>query len=276
MRLLVDLLTHLNGDPKVVQVQTEPTAGSAGQTAINGKYALPTPLGMDFPVTNADHILNGGGFVDADSLVSVGFAHLAALHPQFDNVYFNPLLTSDHVGELVLDQSFWFTDRSLDPAVNFFPRFQTGREAGVADNGQMPTHTAILAANGTMTPERPGFIITEAIDIGPYTLDCDDEEVGTDEFMVYWKLYDFDVTHDVAAEAGLLAGTNTPALRYLREVEGVPDDFSVWLTTDEGANWCQVHLLEPIAFCEKTTSVRLAFRNDSSDKIFIASYALLF
>lgn len=276
MRLLVDLLTHTTNDPKVVQVQQVPQIGSNGAIIINGKYALPVPLNMSFPVTADDYILDGAGDLDGGDLVSKSYAHLLALYPMFENIYFNPLLTSDHVGELVLDQTFWFTDRDLNPPVAFYPRFQTGREEGVSDDHQMPTHTALMAINAGMTPSRPGLIITDEIDIGPYTLDCDDNQVGTDEFSVFWKLFAFTHTHDVSADAGLQAGVNTPAYRMLEETEQEPTDFSVFLTTDGGANWSPVNLLEPIAFCDKATKVRFAFRNDSANKIFLASYALLF
>jgi hypothetical protein len=278
MRILADLLSHTSDPnaPEIIQVQRVPETGSEGAVAINGKFAIPVPLGMDFPVDAADYILDAAGNIDGGDVVSKGYAHLLAMYPQYGNIYFNPLLTSDHVAELVLDQSFWLVDRSYTPAANFYPRFQTGREEGVPDDGQMPTHTAMLGNNNSTDPERPGLIITEPIDIGPYTLDCNDEPVGTDQFMVYWKLYAFDVTDDVAADYGRLAGYNVPAYRMLEETDQEPAGFSVWLTTDDGANWCQVNLLEPVAFCDKTTSVRLAFRNDTSDKIFLASYALLF
>jgi len=276
MRILADLRSHLSNAPELIQVQPEPVEGAVGAIIINGKYAIPSPLGVDFPVTEADYVLDGAGNIDGGDVVSKGYAHLLLNNPQYQNVYFNPLLTSDHVAELVLDQSFAFIDRSTDPPNSFYARFQTGREEGVPDDGQMPTHTAVLPLNTTTNPARPGFIITEEIDIGAYTLDCDNEPVGADEFMVYWKLYDFTVTHDVAADAGLLAGRNEPAWRMLQEKYPEPDDFSVWLSTDNGTNWCRVHHLVPVAFCDKTTKVRLAFRNDALSKVFLASFALLF
>ena len=280
MRLLVDLRSHLSTPPApdVIQVQRVPVIGSEGADVVNGKFIIPMPLDVDFPITTASYILDGAGEIDGSDVVSQGYAYLLAAYPMFGNIYFNPLLTSDHVGELVLDRSFHFTDKSLTPPVNFYPRFQTGRENGVADDGQMPTHTALCALNRTVTPERPGLMITEPIDIGPYTLDCDSNPVGADEFLVYWKLYAFDETHDISTEWGANAGANTPALRSIQETDQEPSDFSVYITTDNGANWCEVGLLEPVAFCDKTTTVRLAFRNDDprGRKVFIASYALLF
>lgn len=280
MRLLVDLLSHLSDPdpaPSIIQVQRVPEIGSSGATPVNGKYVIPMPLDVGFPIDINSYILDGDGNIDGGDVISQGYAHLLAAYPQFSHVYFNPLLTSDHVAELVTDSSFHFTDRSGDPPYpEFTPRFQTGREEGVADDGQMPTHTALLPANTTVTPNRPGFLITQSINIGPYTLDCEDNPVGADEFMLFWRLYQFNITHDVAASAGALSGTNTPALRYIEECDPEPNGFSAYISTDEGANWCRVGLLEPVAFCDKAKTIRIAFRNDSNAKIFLATFALMF
>ena len=284
MRLLVDLRTHLSDpdpDPQIIQVQRVPVEGPEGREAINGKYVLPMPLNLSFPITSDDHILDGDGNIDAGSVVSKGYAHLLARFPMYENIYFNPLLTSDHVAELVettggTDSWEHFIDRSLDPPAIFYPRFQTGRGEGVSGDGQMPTHTALLPVNDTVTPNRPGLIVTQQIDIGPHTLDCDDNPVGADEFMLFWKLYKFEVTHDLAAEAGLHAGKNEPALRLIEETDDEPGGFSAYISVDDGVNWCRANLLEPLAFCEKTTKVLIAFRNDTAEKLFLASFALMF
>lgn len=278
MRLLIDLRSHLSTpdpDPQVIQVQRTPVEGSSGADVVNGKYIIAMPLDVDFPVGTSSYVLNGG-VVDGGDVVSQGYAYLLAAFPQYGNIYYNPLLTGDHVSELVFDQSYHFTDRSLSPPENFYPRFQTGRESGAGDAGQMPTHTALYPVNSGVTPPRPGLIITQEIDIGPYTLDCAGNPVGADLFMVYWKLFAFSVSADIAADFGANAGTNSPAQRSIEETDQEPSDFTVFLTTDDGANWCPVGLLEPVAFCSKTTKVRLAFRNDSNQKVFLASFALLF
>lgn len=281
MRLLVDLRSHLSDDPDVIQVQRVPGVGADGREAVNGKYVIPMPLDVAFPVTSADYILDGAGNIDGGDLVSKGYAHLLAKFPQYGNIYFNPLLTSDHVAELVTatggaGASEHFTDRSLDPPATFYPRFQTGRPEGNPDDGQMPTHTALLPANTTVTPNRPGLLLSQPIDIGPHTLDCNDEQVGTDEFMLYWRLYKFTVTEDIAADQGRLAGRNEPALRLIEEVDPETTGFSAYISTDGGANWCRANLLEPLAFCDKTKEVIVAFRNDSNEKLFLASFALMF
>jgi len=233
---------------------------------------------VPFVVTEAgswdkgDYLLNSSGFVDGYDLASQGMARLLAAYPMFGNVYFNPLLTADHVGEL--DFNFSFKDPSTGEF--FKPRFQTGRESGVDDAGQYPTHTALLAQNeGTLIP-RPGLLVTEEIDISAYTLDCDGKSVGTDEFMLWWKLYHFEITHDIASDFGATQGTNSPAIRYVEEMDQEPSGFSAYISIDGGANWCEVGLLEPVSFCEKTKKVLIAFKNTGNVKRYIASFALLF
>jgi hypothetical protein len=346
LRIHADFSSHLTpvaSQSPVIQVEKEPIIGEEGFTVSNGKFLIPTPMGLDFPVrglrsgtistatddgsgevtlnTLTDHGLaegdivtvagtanyNGvwpvseiiddnsfriptayvannagtwsigdyllaGGNTDGYDLVSQGMARLLANFPMFGNVYFNPLLTDDHVDEL--DFTFTF----YDPDGNTYtPRLQTGRETSAgADTGQYPTHTALLAANGTVTPARPGLMVSDAINIGPYTLDCDAVEVGTDEFMLWWHLYEFEVTHDIAADFGAQDGLNQPALRYVGEMDQEPAGFSAYISVDGGANWCAVGLLEPISFCVKSKSVLIAFKNTSSSKRYIASYALLF
>jgi len=244
MRLLVDLRSHLSDpvqDPQIIQAQTVPELGQGGREIVNGKYVIPMPFGVDFPIDENSYILDGAGDIDGGDVVSQGMAHLLAAFPQYENIYFNPLLTSNHVGELVeygsaITPGGHFTDKSLTPPAVFLPRFQTGRADSELDDGQMPTHTALFPQNSTVTPTRPGLIITEAINIGPHTLDCNDVEVGTDEFMVYWKLFKFEVTHDISAEYGAHAGVNTPALRYIEETDDDPTGFSAYNSTDGGAN----------------------------------------
>jgi len=283
MRLLVDLRSHLSTPvpaPLIIQAQRVPVDGVDGQVAVNGKYVIPMPLDADFPVTVDDHILDATGDIDATSLVTEGYASLLAQYPQYANIYFNPLLTSDNVKELVLDNSFWFTDRSgpapTPPATYpvHYTRIQTGREEGVAGDGQMPTHTALLANNTTLASgDRPGILLSYEIDIDLATGGLG---AGADEFMLYWRLYEFTVTEDIAADAGLLSGQNSPALRYLKETDDEPSGFSAYISTDDGSTWCAASLLEPVAFVATSTLIRIAFRNDTTDKIFLAAFAMMF
>lgn len=278
MRILADLRTHLTGNPLITQVEKVPSRDELN--AINGKYSIPIVNGADFPVDSDSYILDGSGEIDGGDVASISYAHLLAMYPMFGHIYFNPLLTPDHVDEL--DLTAQFKDVNLPPPYGpsppelptYFPtRAQTGREQGIPgmDSGQMPTHTAVLPVNSSMSPPRPGILITDEIDISAYT-----SGVGADEFMVYWYLYDFSVSQDVYSTWGATAGQNNPSIRSIIETEQEPDGFSVYLSPDNGANWCSVGLLEPVAFTSKTTSFRLAFKNESDSKIFIATFAVMF
>ena len=256
--------------PSIVQVASQPDSGSGHTT--NGKFVIPTPLDLDFIVDSTSYVLDGSREIDGGDVSSQGFALLLARYPQYEHVYFNPLLTDDHVDELVLDQSSGF----VDGANTFYPRFQVGR-SGLTDPGQMPTATAIMPVNSTTTPSRPGFLITDEIDISSYTQDCDGNTVGAVEFMAYWKLLDISVSDDKAgAVSGVSAGLNTPVLRTVGPTDDEPTDFTVYLSTDNGVTWCEVSLLEPMTMCERGTSFRLAFRNDSATKRYLAHFAVMF
>jgi len=275
MRVLVDLKTHFApGDqPLITQVEKVPPALEG--TPINGRYVLPVIKGVDFPIDADSYVLDGAGQIDGGDVSSISFSYLLAMYPMFGNIYFNPLLTAADVADLDLTALFRKDNPLPDPPDFFPPRLQTGREAGgPLDDGQMPTGTALLAQNNAVrAPEaaRPGLIISDEIDIDAYT-----GGVGADEFMLYWKLYGFDVQDDINSEYGALAGENRPAIRRVFEVDQEPDGFSAYITPDNGGHWCEVNLLEPIAFCNKTTAFRVAFMNTSDDKTYIANFAVLF
>lgn len=281
MRILVDLASHLQapphgvGTPLITQVE-DPLPGPSGRTAVNGRFSIPVPRGAKIPVDADSYVLDSLGGNDGGDVVSKAFAQLLATYPMYGNIYFNPLLTAADVSELDLTAVF------NDPAEisAYYPtRVQTGRFSGSIgiQTGCMPTHTALLPQNNAVDGfPRPGMLVTQEIDIGPYTLDDAMTPVGADGFMVYWKLYGFTVTDDVASDYGAQAGRNDPAIRYLEEVDQEPPGFRVYLSPDNGAHWCEVGLLEPVALGQKTTSIRLAFRNDSPEKRYIAQFAFMF
>ncbi len=271
MRVLVDLKSYLAGAPEIIQVQATPN----GSVVVNGKFTVSMPLDVEFPVDSNDYLLNAGN-VDGQDITSKGFARLLASCPQYENLYFNPLLTHDHVDEL--DWDGVFNDVS-DPAnpVTFKARYQSGRGQGPPDFGQMPSHTALLPKNEGVSPARPGFIVSKVIDIGPYTLDCDGEEAGAKEFMLYWKLLNFTVSHDISGhDLGAVANTNSPALRTMQEIDPEPDGFSAYISTNGGATWCRAFWMAPLVACDPTDSIMVAFRNDSLSKRYLASFAVLF
>lgn len=275
MRVLVDLGSHVAGTPVVTQVEKTPATGEG--TAINGKYLLPVFQGAEFEVTDADYVLDGAGECDGGDISSKSFAYMLLQYPMYDHVYFNPLLTADHVAELDLTATFLEVNAvppwgpSPPNAPIYYPtRAMTGRPAG-AQSGQMPTHTCILPQNDTLdvaNPPRPGLLITQDIDISAYT-----GPGGARDFSVYWKLYDFAIQADVQDET---SGENIPAVRQVYETDFEPSGFSVYMSVDDGKHWCEVGLLEPVAFAAGATSFRLAFMNTSADRIYLACFAVMF
>jgi len=259
MRVLADLKTlFTTGTPEVTQVEKTPAPEEG--TPINGRFVLPIVTSVEFPITSDDYILP----VDGGDLSSISFSHLLAMFPEFANIYFNPLITDTQL--LELDPFFLFTD-PLIPAV-YYPRFQTGYPF----EGQMPTHTALLPQNDAGDYARPGLMVTQDIDISAL------EPTGVTDFMVYWKLLDFDVSHDVRSEYGATTGQNTPAIRRVYETDQEPDEFFAYITTDSGApyTWTPVNLLETVTVAAPTTTFRVAFKSTADAKIFLANFAVLF
>ena len=250
-----------------MQVEKTPPPGNAGQTAINSKFIIPTVPEGDFPIDVASYVLDGGGNIDGGDVTSEAFARLLLQFPMFDNIYFNPLLTDDNVFEL--DMVATFADVGSGGTLS--SRVKTGRAPGAPEaSGQMPNNTALLAQNESVTPPRPGLLISSAIDISSFV------PTGTADFMLYWKLYEFEVTPDVMSDHGALAGTNEPAIRYIKETEQEPTVLEVYLSCDDGASWQQAGLLEPLDVCDAATTFRVAFLNRGATEINLTSFAVLF
>jgi len=276
MRVLVDQKDLITSGPtadlKITQVDKTPTPEDG--TAINGRFVVPVVDGVEFQVDSDSYVLP----IDGDDISSQSFAYLLASFPMYGHIFFNPLIThlniDDSEGGIDLTKTFKdMSNTPPDPPVYFSPRLQTGREAGALAFGNYPTHTALLPINDKVTapgPARPGLLVTKAIDLTPYT-----GTAGTDEFCLYWKLFDFTVSDDHAGDYGVV-GDNTPAIRRIFETDPEPDDLTVYISPDDGIHWCEAGLLEPVAFTSKTTSIRLAFVNRGDSKIYLANYGVMF
>jgi len=285
MRVLVDLTSHVTAltgslpDPDPVTgvpgtqlgvsgiTQVEKDADLYVPVPVNGKYIVPIPEGLSVHVDKDSKVLP----IDGKDISSKAYAELLARYPMYGHIYFNPLLTVSNLMEI--DPVKEFRDNSVKPPRWFSGRYQTGRAVeNHPQNGNAPNSTAVLPINATVDPARPGMLITEEIDLTPYT-----GEAGTDEVMAYWRIYVFDTSHDISGGLfGQHAGVNEPAIRSIIEIDQEPEGFTTYLTIDDGVNWFEVGRLEPISFCCKVTKVRLAFRNDSPTKIHVASFAFMF
>lgn len=275
MQVLVDqkLLITLPANPVGLRItQVDKTPPSDEGTAINGRFIVPIVEGVEFQIDENSYVWP----VDGQDISSQSFSHLLASFPMFGHIFFNPLLTAADIDATSggIDFSKTFKDDSStppDPPTYFSPRLQTGREtSSLLAAGNYPGHTALLPINNGITPARPGLLVTKEIDLTPYV-----GAAGTDEFCLYWRLYDFETSEDHAGDYGIV-GDNTPAIRTILETDQEPTDFSVYISPDNGVHWCGAGRLEPIAFTTKTTSVRLAFVNRGSQKVYIANYAMMF
>ena len=272
MRAVCDLASLVNalhgggtlGSEGIIQVQKD--ADLNDPVPMNGKYVIPFPEGADLSVNEDSYILP----VDGGDLSSQVYAEILARFPMFEYVYYNPMLREADIQELDLTASF--VDRAYTPPESFPTRAQTGQPVVGPNSGNYPNGTAILTPNPTTTPPRPGILITEPIDLLPWT-----GGVGADLFMAYWRIYGFSVSEDVqGATFGAVADTNDPAIRSIVEINQEPTDFHVYLSPDDGANWFELGRLEPLGFCCKVEEVRLAFRNDGAEKVYLANFGLMF
>jgi hypothetical protein len=260
MRILVDRPSN-----EILQVERSPDIGDA--EPINGKYVLEAPAGQ-VVIDTSSYVLP----VDGGDFMSLGYAELLARFPMYDNIVFNPLVQDSDVGDLDFTALLDNTTNQVLPGPytgTFGVRAQTGRELG-SQKGLAPNSTTILPPNLTTTPPRPGLLITDQIDISAAT-----GGAGATEFMVYWKVYGFNVSHDIMSSFGIFAGVNQPAIRSIEEIEQEPTGLVVAISLDDN-DYVPVGRLEPVNFCLPGTLVRLAFTNTSSNKIYLATYALMF
>lgn len=265
MRALVDYATD-----EILQVEKTPEIGAP--VPVNGKYVVPVPDGAAVQPNQDSVVLPTS---DPNSIVAQAFAGQLAQYPQYDSLVFNPLITDTDVDDLDLVGPVTIDGNT------YSPRLQTGRQSGGPFvSGQAANTTVILPVNDTLGGgnDRPGLLLTDTIDISPFLPppppgDC--FIPAADDFMVWWKVYEFDVTQDVRSEFGKFAGTNTPALRNILEVDQEPAGLEVYISSDDGLSWVQVNLLDPVCTCPGT-QVRLAFLNFSPVKLYLASYAILF
>lgn len=256
-RIVADIASN-----KVLQVEKTPDLGDL--RPFNGRYLLPVPDGASVDVDSASYILPQ----DGGDLAALSAAALLARFPMYSNIVYNFLLEAADVADL---------DLAAAPAVSAIggvtvrTRAQTGRGAGPGPTGQCPTTTAILPTNTFVAPNRPGMLVTNAVDIGPAT-----GGAGADEFMLWYQIYGYTTSQDIASDYGIFAGDNTPATRGITEIDQEPAGFSVFISHDNGTTWTAISRLEPTDLTVFGTMVRLAFVNTSTSKVYLGAYAFLF
>ena len=281
MRILANIseATGAAPDPQIIQVDSTPQVGI--KTKINGKFIIHVPSGVSpvDPVTRRpveidsaspgilpinSHFINFPYTIGvAPALHTQVFAGLLAQFPNFNHLYFNPLV--EHADLLEIDPGFSFPNIPPEPS-----RIQLGRTGGgVLPDGLAPNMVAILGAN----PAGPAAVlVTNTIDLLPFTA------VGVATFMVYWKVQTFESTEDINSFAGFHGDSNNPAIKNQIETgEGYSSNFEVHLSNDNGVTFTQVNYLEPVTLGAAGTNVRIAFRNTGAkSKVYLANFAFMF
>ena len=272
MRAYIELSSHITAlkspsvKPAITQVEMgKPNLGD--KVSLNGRYTIPMPDGVSFEINSDSYVLP----VDGGDISSRGFAELLAQYPMFGFIHFNPLLSDQDL--LELDTSGTITDGSG----THISRFQTGRSSSGVDDGNSPVSTAMLSANTTVSPSKIGLIVTDTIDIAPYVGSVMSGG-GADQFMVYWKVYKFEDTHDILSRNGFgkYGQLNTPTLKNMVEIDQEISDLSVYISIDSGTTWHSVSRLTAISFCCKVDNIKLAFANTGNSKIYLAHYSVMF
>lgn len=82
--------------------------------------------------------------------------------------------------------------------------------------------------------------------------------------QVLWTITSAHVTED----------DDEPALRY--EQTEPPENLRVYISSNSGASWCEVNQSSAETFCSPVSSVRLAFVNPTSKRLYLKNYFILF
>ena len=232
MRIVCDLTTG-----NIIQSEKTPAIGV--ERAFNGKFPVDIPVSVELSSTS--YVLP----VDGGDVLTQSMQALLSQYPMYSHVVFNFLLTNSDIADLDMTAVF----PGMAPQAT---RALVG-----------PGTVCILGQNDKVSPSRPGVLITDTIDISGYG--------GADEFLLWWKLYDWNTSADVTYD-----GINTPALRNLIEVDNEPSGLTVYISNDDGANYEEASLMTPTPLPVLGNDVRVAFVNTGTDKRYLAAYAILF
>ena len=174
---------------------------------------------------------------------------LLAAYPAYSTLIWNPLHTA--LAQTQLDATAVFPDPLMG---NIPTRFQAG---------SLPNSLAILEKNTAMS--RPGVAITQE-----YTL-----ATPAQTFVVYYKVGAVSWTPE-SIPTSLDPTANSGGLKYINVADQAPADFSVYISADNGSSYQEVTRLTPISFGTTTSSIRLAFVNNSATKLNLLSYGILY
>ena len=214
---------------------------------MNGKYIL------DFP----DCIEIGAELGKYDPfnltfLINDIKAKFFEAYPTYDFLIYEPLLDYDPTR---------FDKTEMFPT-------STGQKYSRFQVGNVPNVVKLPRPN---SDSRSGIAITSEIDITALT----DDNLGRETFFPYFRVVKKTVAHDETPVdlSGYTSNNQAPSITYQSASES---DYSVYISENNGNTYEKMTRLTPFSFNQRTDSIRLAFVNDSSDDLYILSYALMF
>ena len=89
-----------------------------------------------------------------------------------------------------------------------------------------------------------------------------------DKFLVYWKVAFVSYGQEQSVNA------NVPSTMTYEILE--PSDIQVYISNDDGVSYTEANYLTPVSFPSASTTLRLAFINNSLNKIHLLVYAILY
>jgi hypothetical protein len=263
MRVVADIAN--NG---IIQVEKSPPIGNS--RPLNGLFVLEVPFLGSVDIDETSYMLP----IDGSDVSSLAFDNLVDRYAGYTGAVFNTLLRAEDVNEFDMTATVDNNANEVLPAPytgTISPRAQTGRGSALPQPGLAPLSTALLPPNTTTSPQKPGCLITDTIDVSTLT-----GGAGTSRAIVWWKVYRMSTSHDISATYGAFIGQNGPAIRSIEEIDQETSGFVVAISFDDGIHY------EPVAGhmacatnCVASNFLRLAFLNTTPDKIYISSYALL-
>jgi len=89
-----------------------------------------------------------------------------------------------------------------------------------------------------------------------------------DKFLVYWKVAIISYGQEQSVNA------NVPSVMTYQILD--PNDIQVYISNDDGVSYTEADYLTPVSFPSASTTLRLAFVNNSLNKIHLLGYAIIY
>lgn len=103
-----------------------------------------------------------------------------------------------------------------------------------------------------------GVLITDTITLSS----------SSDTFLVYWKTANIDYSVEQSVNENIPS-----SITYSIQSSS---DIDVYLSNDDGLTYTQADFLSPVSFSSGSTTMRIAFVNNSLNKIHLLGYAILY